>query len=156
MPPGLDPDPQQSRSDVLSLLIVEDELPTVFAMREFFTHTGYRVDCAAGLTDAMALLERNRYDVIITDLHLSPKRCGEGMTVLAWARPRNPRARIIMLTAFASEASEREACCKGVDLYQTKPVRLAELAAHIEAGRNEALPARRAGNGEDWGGGCPQ
>ncbi len=117
------------------LLIVEDEVSTVFAMREFFSFNGYQVDCAAGAPDAMALLDRGGYDVVITDLHLTPHRGAEGMTVLARARHRNPDALIVMLTAYASEGSEHEAYRNGVNLYETKPVGLAKLAASIESAR---------------------
>ena len=135
--------------DSPNVLIVEDELTAVFAMREFFTSAGYRVDCAAGLLDVMTLLERGHYDVIITDLHLSQTQRGEGMTVVVCARLRNPRARIIMLTGFASETSEREARRRGADLYQTKPIALLDLAALVEAGENGVPPAGRAEQGAD-------
>ena len=146
------PDP---RPGVLRLLIVEDEISTVFAMREFFSFTGYQVDCAAGTAEATLLLERNRYDVVITDLHLTPNRCAEGMGILACARSLSPHALIVMLTAYASEGSEREAYSGGVNLYETKPVGLAELAARIEAARNNS-PSARPRTGGEWGGACPQ
>ena len=138
------------------LLIVEDEISTVFAMREFFSFNGYRVDCASGESDAMTYLDRNPYDVVITDLHLTPQRCAEGMSVLARARSRNPRALIVMLTAYASEGSEHEAYSHGVNLYETKPVGLAKLAASIEAARsNPSAPSPAKPRGE-WGGSCPE
>ena len=142
--------------DAPRLLIVEDEIATVFAMREFFTYTGYQVDCATSVHEAVALLDRNPYAVVITDLHLTPHRCGEGMTVLTSARTRNPHALIVMLTAYASEGSQREASNGGVNLYQTKPVGLAELAARIESGRRQGSRAARTGDGTEWGGACPQ
>ncbi len=149
-------DPPASRAGALKLLIVEDEASTVFAMREFFSFTGYEVDCAAGAIEGTLLLERSRYDVVITDLHLTPNRCAEGMTVLSCARRANPHALIVMLTAYASEGSEREAHRCGVNLYETKPVGLAELAARIEAARNNESPAVRPRAGGEWGGECPQ
>src|SRR5215470_8632154 len=137
------------------LLIVEDEISTIFAMREFFSFNGYHVDCAAGATDAMVLLDRGSYDVVITDLHLTPHRCAEGMSVLTRARSRNPRALIVMLTAYGSEGSEHEAYSHGVNLYETKPVGLAKLAASIEAARTDRSMQAAKTNGE-WGGSCPE
>jgi DNA-binding response OmpR family regulator len=138
------------------LLIVEDEISTIFAMREFFSFNGYHVDCAAGATDAMVLLDRGSYDVVITDLHLTPHRCAEGMNVLTRARRLNPGATIVMLTAYTSEGSEQEAYRNGVNLYETKPVGLAKLAACIEAARNSdsAKPAGKSGG--NWGRTCPE
>jgi len=137
------------------LLIVEDEISTIFAMREFFSFNGYHVDCAAGATDAMVLLDRGSYDVVITDLHLTPHRCAEGMSVLTRARRLNPGATIVMLTAYTSEGSEQEAYRNGVNLYETKPVGLAKLAACIESARDGSTQSSMKSGGE-WGRTCPE
>ena len=147
---------QPERLRALKLLIVEDEISTVFAMREFFAFTGYQVDCASSAADAIFLLDRNHYDVVITDLHLTPSRLAEGMTVLKRARRLNAQALIVMLTAYGSEESEREASDGGVDLYETKPVGLVVLAARIEAalgGASAGTPVKADGK---WGGACPK
>ena len=104
-------------------------------MREFFSFNGYAVDCAASATDALILLDQSPYDVVITDLHLTPHRCAEGMNVLSRARRLNPSALIVMLTAYGSEDSEQDAVRAGVNLFETKPVGLANLASTIEARR---------------------
>ena len=147
---------QPERPRVLRLLIVEDEISTVFAMREFFAFEGYQVDCAGGAMDAMRLLDVNRYDVVITDLHLTPSRRAEGMMVLTRARTLNPRALIVMLTAYGSEESEREAYRCGVTLYETKPVGLVVLAARIEAALNHESSAPQASADGQWRGACPK
>jgi DNA-binding response OmpR family regulator len=148
--------PPDSRSSGRRLLIVEDEISTVFAMREFFSFSGYQVDCAAGATDAMVLLDRGSYDVVITDLHLTPHRCAEGMNVLTRARRLNPGATIVMLTAYASEGSEQEAYRNGVNLYETKPVPLAKLAACIESARTDGPIKPTGKSGAEWGRTCPE
>lgn len=116
----------------IRLLLVEDELSTVFAMREFFAQAGYDVDCAAGLNEAAALIDSQMYDAVITDLHLSRFRTGEGMRVAWHARRRNPKACIVMLTGFGTETTEEEAHRCGVDMYQTKPVELAHLSSFVD------------------------
>jgi DNA-binding response OmpR family regulator len=146
----------ESRSDALKLLIVEDEVSTVFAMREFFSFMGYQVDCVTSAPEAAFLLERRRYDVVITDLHLTPNRCAEGMTVLARARSLSPQSLIVMLTAYGTEGSEREAYDTGVNLYETKPVGLAELATRIEDARHDQSRAALPNAGEECGGGWPR
>jgi len=149
-------DQQEPRPVGAKLLIVEDEISTVFAMREFFSFHGYQVDCATGAPDAMALLDRSPYDVVITDLHLTPHRCAEGMTVLARARSLNPNALLVMLTAYASDGSEHEAYCSGVNLYETKPVGLAKLAACIESARKDRPARASMSTRGEWGGPCPK
>ncbi len=116
----------------MRLLLVEDELSTVFAMREFFALAGYDVDCAAGLTEATGLLDQHRYDAIITDLHLTAGCNGEGMTVASLARRCNPDACIVMLTAYGSDTTEEEARRCGVNMYETKPVELTHLQDYVD------------------------
>jgi DNA-binding response OmpR family regulator len=149
-------DPGSRPGGALKLLIVEDESSTVFAMCEFFSFSGYRVDCAADAIEAAAFLERSRYDVVITDLHLTPNRCAEGMNVLTSARYLNPEALIVMLTAYASEGSERDAYDAGVNLYETKPIGLADLVTRIDAARKNGAPVTPPGAGGDCGGECPR
>ena len=138
------------------LLIVEDEVSTVFAIREFFAFNGYVVDCAACPPDAMLFLTRHRYDIVITDLHLTPYRCAEGMSVLDRARTLNPDALIIMLTAYATEGSEEDAYKHGATLFETKPIGLAELAARIEAVREGHGFAPPSHPRQEWGSTCPE
>ena len=118
------------------LLVVEDEISTVFALRCFFAPTGYDVDCAAGPTEGLRLLESNEYEAVITDLHLTPARRGEGMVIAREARARNPRACIVLLTAYGTDAVEEEARRVGVDVYRTKPVELPRLTFDIERVRH--------------------
>ena len=114
------------------LLVVEDELTTVFALRSFFALAGYDVDCAAGLLEGLHLLERNDYDAILTDLQLTPARRGEGLDIVSRGRVCHPRACIVLLTAFDSEHTELHARRAGADLYHTKPVALPQLRDEID------------------------
>lgn len=109
------------------LLLVEDDLTSVFALRHFFAFAGYDVDCAAGPSEGLRLLDRHQYDAIITDLHLMPERQGEGIAVAMHARLCNPHACVVLLTANGSGDTEAEARRCGVDIYQTKPVDLRDL-----------------------------
>ncbi len=114
------------------LLVVEDELLTVFALRSFFALAGYEVDCAAGPAEGLGLLDRNEYDAVITDLHLTPTRRSEGMAIARSARLRNAHACVVMLTAYGTESTEQEARRCGVNVYRTKPVELPWLTNDIE------------------------
>ncbi|MBI2219961.1 MAG: response regulator [Acidobacteria bacterium] len=124
---ALHPVVQRSR-----LLIVDDELGTVLALRSFFTLADYDVDCALRSEEGLQLLDLHQYDAVITDLHLSPGRIGEGLRIAEHARLRSPVACVVMLTAYGSEATQEEAVRRGVDIYQTKPVELPRLMRHIE------------------------
>lgn len=137
------------------ILVVEDDLTAVFALRHFFALAGYDVDCAAGPTEGLRLLDRNTYEAVITDLHLLPGRLGDGMTLAAHARRRNPAACIVMLTADGTVLNETEARRCGVDIYDTKPVDLAGLMAGIARvlGEERTVRDSRIGNALAAGGG---
>lgn len=115
------------------LLIVEDDLAAIFALRHFFAVAGYDVDCAAGPTEAFRLLDRNPYHAVITDLHLLPGRHSEGMRIAAHARRRNPHACVVMLTGNGSDLTEAEALRSGVDVFRTKPIELGHLASCVRS-----------------------
>jgi DNA-binding response OmpR family regulator len=114
------------------LLIVEDDISAIFALRYFFALAGYEVDCAAGPAEGIRLLDHYAYDAVITDLHLLPGRHSEGLRIAHHARQRNPHACIAMLTAHGAEVSADDAIGHGADLFYTKPVELAKLTAGIE------------------------
>jgi len=119
------------------LLVVEDNASTSFALRAFFQSAGYAVDAAADLPSAVRLLDDGPYEVVITDLNLGSTQSNEGMDVVSDTRRRHARACIIMLTAFGSAATEREARRRGADLFCAKPVALRDLSMFIEKVRRE-------------------
>jgi DNA-binding response OmpR family regulator len=125
----------------IHLLVVEDELSMVLAMHDYFGHAGFHIDCAAGPGEAVRLLDAHAYDAVITDLHLTAERRAEGLAVAAYAREKNPSSFIVLLTGYDVPPTEPAAREAGIDIYETKPVELAQLAARIES----ALAARVAG-----------
>ncbi len=139
------------------VLVVEDDLPAVFALRHFFALAGYDVDCAAGPIEGLRLLDRNSYDAVITDFHVAPGGHADGIRIATHARHRNPAACIVVLTGQWTAFGEAEARRCGVDIYDAVPVDLARLMAGVarvitERGApglpdpGSALPA--VGNGE--------
>jgi DNA-binding response OmpR family regulator len=115
------------------LLIVEDELSIVFAVREFFTSAGYTVDCAMSVAECQRLLAANQYEVIITDVHLTPSRRSEGLYLVRCALEACPSIRAIVLTAYGSAQLEQEARESGADAFFAKPMALPSLASMVEA-----------------------
>src|SRR5262245_59552471 len=90
------------------LLIVDDEEPILFAMREYFESVGFEVDCAARLDEAEALLATRHPQALIADLRLTTAGRSEGLALVAHARENSPLTRIVLLTAYGSPGIERE------------------------------------------------
>jgi CheY-like chemotaxis protein len=120
--------PADVRTLTHRILVVDDEEPILFALREYFTALGYEVDGVREPDEAEALLASIRYDLVIADLRLTGTRGAEGLEILARARERTPRTRTILLTAYGSPEVEREAHRRGIDAFLHKPKPLPEVA----------------------------
>ncbi len=132
------------------MLVIDDEEPILFALREYFTLLGYQVECAREPAEAEALLAGNPYAVVILDLRLSGIESTEGLELIDAIRGRCPEAGILLLTAYGNPAIEQEAVRRGADAFLNKPAPLPEVA-QIVAGllgvRAGARTGRRARTG---------
>jgi two-component system response regulator PilR (NtrC family) len=110
------------------LLIVDDEP----SMREVLGITlrqeGYRITCADGGDSAIEALQRDPFDVIITDLRM---RKTDGLAVLRAAKQHSKDTVVVVMTAFASAETAVEAMKLGAYDYVTKPFKLDEIKLTI-------------------------
>jgi two-component system, NtrC family, response regulator PilR len=101
-----------------NLLIVDDEL----SMRQFLTHLfqrdGHKIRVAGNGREAMTLLRQQPADVIISDVKMPDMG---GIELLRAARELQPNVEIIMMTAFANEATAHEAFLLGAFDFVHKP-----------------------------------
>ncbi len=99
-----------------SLLIVDDEKTTRDGLR-LALEEKYDVYVAEDAASAFELLERERFDVLITDLRL-PKEDGLRLIDRAKSLPRPPVC--ILMTAYGSDETIVEAMKRGADDYIAK------------------------------------
>src|ERR1041385_4459740 len=101
-----------------NLLIVDDEL----SMRQFLTHLfqrdGHAVRVAENGRKAMDMVRQQPADVIISDVKMPDMG---GIELLRAAREFNPHVEVIMMTAFANEATAHEAFLLGAFDFVHKP-----------------------------------
>ncbi len=113
------------RSDApLSILIAEDDDTLAAALDEFLREKGHQVDLASHGGEALALLEKKSYPLIITDL-VMPE--ADGLTVLRAARQRDPATLVVIMTGYASLDSAIGAIREGAYDYLCKPFKLQEI-----------------------------
>lgn len=110
------------------LLVVDDEIPILFALRDFFSARGYAVDSAGERSAAEELIAARPYELMIVNLRLSAVEATEGLDLVAFARHRRPAMRILVLTAYGSPEAEARALGLGADAMLGKPMPLPELA----------------------------
>ena len=119
----------------LQILLVEDGAMNQTVALGLLRRLGYRADVAWNGREAVEALERQRYDVVLMDVHMPEL---DGLDATRQIRDRwkkEARPHIIAMTANAM-AEDREACfAAGMDDYLAKPIRLDGLANALRAAR---------------------
>jgi DNA-binding NtrC family response regulator len=133
-------------TDTARILVVDDNARARQSMADVLTAAGHAVESSASALEALRLLERSSFDVILTDLQMP------GMSGLEFIRAletRDCHAQVAMVTAFASVTSAVEAMRHGAFDYIEKPFdaeQLEQLVARALAqaereGRRSSVPA---------------
>ncbi len=81
------------------LLIVDDEPVILQILKAVFDDERYRLSCVATGSDALAVLEEQGCDVVITDKNLPDM---SGLDVLRAAKKQDPTIEVIIVTGYAS------------------------------------------------------
>jgi CheY-like chemotaxis protein len=123
----------------LRILIIDDEPALLNALSDYLAQRGFICECAMEAAEAQALLAHMHFDVVVTDIFLSPLREADGLRVLAFIRERAIKVRLVVLTAHASPEIESEALRLGAHAVLRKPTPLAVLADALLMA--EAVPA---------------
>jgi DNA-binding NtrC family response regulator len=112
-----------------SILVVDDEENFLTLLHWFLTQRGYEVVTALSAEAALGLLTRHSFKVALIDVKLGSV---DGITLLEQLIQRLPELKAIMMTAYPTVSSIKQALDKGAIRYLTKPVDLPELAAAIK------------------------
>lgn len=100
------------------ILLVDDEEDVLLTLKALLRQAGHRADTAPSAEEALRLLEKRNYTLVITDLRM-PHMSGEEL--LERVRRRHPETAVIVLTGYGSIESAVEAIRKGAADYITKP-----------------------------------
>ncbi len=110
------------------ILVVDDEPKMTSLICGTLEDEGHQVTTTVDPAEALGLIDRHSYDVVITDLSMPEI---SGMDVLDKALARGDIA-VIMMTAFASAQTAVEAMKKGAADYLIKPFSLDELVLQVK------------------------
>jgi CheY-like chemotaxis protein len=110
------------------ILVVDDEPFVCDAVKMMLAFDGHSVETANSAKDALALFEKSKFDVVITDFAM-PAMKGDELALAIKAR--NPRQPVVMITAYAEMLQSSGNPLPGVDFIISKPFLLENLREAI-------------------------
>ncbi len=112
------------------VLLVEDELPLAKLVCEYLEDEGFEADHAVKASQAMQLLDKHDFDVLILDINLPDM---SGFEFCKQIRQRGINIPTIMLTARHSLEDKEQGFLAGTDDYLVKPFAMQELVMRLKA-----------------------
>jgi DNA-binding NtrC family response regulator len=112
-----------------SILVVDDEPSVQDALGWLLRAEGYQVATVGSGEEALARIEQQEFDVIVSDIRMPGMN---GLEVLERSRALNPGAGVILITAYATVDTAIEALRRGAGDYLEKPFGLDELKLSVQ------------------------
>lgn len=126
----------------MRILIAEDDPVGARLLERTLEKAGYEVAVASNGVEALAALQRERFDALVTDW-MMPRMDGIELTIKTREKVR-PAPVIIMVTAISSASAKAQALEAGADDYLAKPYDPAEVLRRLSdclARARQAAPA---------------
>ena len=112
-----------------TVMIVEDDAATRRLYRFLLANSGYTVLEAEDGAAALERLQTSSCDVIITDMNMPGMG---GIDMVRTLRQTNSTIYVIMVTAFGTPDTEKNAFRAGVNEYLTKPFDFEDLERRVQ------------------------
>jgi two-component system OmpR family response regulator len=114
----------------MRLLLVEDDIKLVRALRSGLQREGYEIDTASTGDEALSRAVARDYDAVVLDVMLPGL---DGFEVCQALRRGERRVPVLMLTARAAVSDRIRGLDAGADDYLVKPFDFGELLARLRA-----------------------
>ena len=114
--------------EAITVLLVEDDAPTLWRLQDALAKAGYLVRAAGTLTDARACLAEGAPRVVLTDLQLPD---GHGVDLIRETRQRFPDTEIMVISILGDEESVISAITVGATGYLLKDAFPTDIAATV-------------------------
>jgi DNA-binding NtrC family response regulator len=111
------------------IMVIDDEKIVGDMAKLSLEQDGYVVETFLNAEPALKRLEKERFDIVVTDYKMKDI---DGMEVLRVVKDRYPATQVIMITAFANLDAAIEALRRDVHDFFPKPVKIKELKASIK------------------------
>jgi DNA-binding response OmpR family regulator/flavodoxin len=113
-----------------NVLVIDDEPYISKNVRKILSKKGYAVQQAVTRDEALDQLEAGAYDLVLLDLKIPGVK---GLELLESVRQKQPQAKVIIITGYASIESAKESARLGIYDYLHKPFTPEELRKTAEA-----------------------
>jgi len=130
------------------ILVVDNEKRMCTLIKQSLEIENYSVQTALSGDRAIELLKKNTFDIVVTDLKMTPI---DGLELLNYIKQNSPAVEVVLITAYASQETALGAMKAGAYDYLIKPFKMDELLLRIERilnqkeilKENEALKKQR-------------
>jgi DNA-binding NtrC family response regulator len=121
----------------MRILVVDDE-PKIreVIMKSLVKLGNFSVDTASNGFEALAKVEKDVFDLVLTDLKMPGM---DGIELLRTLKGTRPEMMVIMMTAHGSIETAVKAMKLGANDYVSKPIDLDELLIHVSKAQKESL-----------------
>ena len=106
------------RKKEFNIIVVDDELIVRDSLKEIFAFEGYSVSAAASGKEALEIMEKQKYSLMLLDIKMPEMG---GTEVLKKAKEIDPNICVIMMTAYATVETAVETLKTGAKDYIIKP-----------------------------------
>jgi DNA-binding NtrC family response regulator len=106
------------------ILVLDDEPIVCKRLKPAFQKAGYEVEAFTDSVQAMARVEQEHFDAVITDLKMEGV---DGMHFLTRVKEVSPDTAVVVITGFATLETAKESFRKGAFDFVAKPFKLSDI-----------------------------
>ena len=112
------------------ILAIDDELYMLSLLERVITEkTPYKITTINNPLEATTILEKERFDIVITDVRMPGV---DGMEILQWMKENNRTEEVIVITAFSSSEGIRQSLENGAFDHIAKPFHKEQILFTVE------------------------
>lgn len=116
----------------LHILLVEDN-PGNQKLASYILHDrGHTVECASSGLQAIEMVQKNDYDIILMDVQMPVMDGIEATAAIRACEKNNKRVPIVAMTAYAMKGDRERFIAADMDDYLSKPINVHELFSVVE------------------------
>ena len=112
------------------ILILDDNLTICLMLKSWLVKRGHQVETATSVEDAVKMIEKEAYDLILSDIRMPEV---DGFEFLSWLKKYDSNILVIMMTSYADIETAVESIKMGAADYISKPINPEMLYEKIDA-----------------------